>query len=45
MSLTAVKCKMCDEHEMIPVHRKDGKDSGFQWCPNCDNPKGSLPQR
>lgn len=35
---------MCDKRPMVPIPRPDGSDSSFLACPNCDNPKGVMPQ-
>jgi hypothetical protein len=35
---------MCGKNMLVPIPRTDGTDSSFLGCPNCDNPKGTLPK-
>lgn len=40
---TAATCHMCETNKMVLAPGKDGKDTIFMVCPNCDDPKGKIP--
>ena len=38
------ECAMCGKNPLLPIPGPDGKDSSLLGCPNCDNPKGTMPK-